>query len=106
MKFIIGIKNDVLTRYDVYLVFTSKTDLHFVGAMQNLFLQLCFFVGAWIFFMKQLFKDYEVRHIMIQLIFSITLTLSCTMFELIILEILGWLESRYIIDYFLSHLFN
>lgn len=43
--------------------------------------------------MKQLFKDYEVRHIMVQLIFSITLTLSCTMFELIIFEILGLLES-------------
>ncbi|KAJ8922298.1 hypothetical protein NQ315_004240 [Exocentrus adspersus] len=55
--------------------------------------QLAFFVGAWIFFMKQLFKDYEVRHVMVQLIFSITLTLSCTMFELIIFEILGLLES-------------
>ncbi|XP_018571058.1 Golgi pH regulator [Anoplophora glabripennis] len=55
--------------------------------------QVAFFVGAWIFFMKQLFKDYEVRHIMVQLIFSITLTLSCTMFELIIFEILGLLES-------------
>lgn len=44
--------------------------------------------------MKQLFKDYEVRHKMVQLIFSITLTLSCTMFELIIFEILGFLDSR------------
>jgi hypothetical protein len=54
-------------------------------------------VGAWIFFVKQLFKDYEVRHIMVQLIFSITLTLSCTMFELIIFEILELLDasSRY-----------
>ncbi|XP_044258982.1 Golgi pH regulator isoform X2 [Tribolium madens] len=59
--------------------------------------QVTFFVGAWIFFVKQLFKDYEVRHIMVQLIFSITLTLSCTMFELIIFEILELLEasSRY-----------
>ncbi|XP_019870337.1 Golgi pH regulator [Aethina tumida] len=54
--------------------------------------QVAFFVGAWIFFMKQLFKDYEVRHVMVQLIFSITLTLSCTMFELIIFEILEMLE--------------
>ncbi|CAG9763111.1 unnamed protein product [Ceutorhynchus assimilis] len=59
--------------------------------------QVLFFIGAWLFFMKQLFKDYEVRHVMVQLIFSITLTLSCTMFELIIFEILGFLEasSRY-----------
>ncbi|XP_028140483.1 Golgi pH regulator [Diabrotica virgifera virgifera] len=55
--------------------------------------QITFFVGAWIFFMKRLFKNYEVRHIMVQLIFSITLTLSCTMFELIIFEILGFLDS-------------
>ncbi|RZC35317.1 Golgi pH regulator C [Asbolus verrucosus] len=55
--------------------------------------QVTFFVGAWIFFVKQLFKDYEVRHIMVQLIFSITLTLSCTMFELIIFEILELLDS-------------
>ncbi|XP_018324186.1 Golgi pH regulator [Agrilus planipennis] len=55
--------------------------------------QLLFFVGAWLFFVKQLFKDYEVRHIFIQFIFSFTLTLSCTMFELIIFEILGWMES-------------
>ncbi|KAL1517672.1 hypothetical protein ABEB36_001407 [Hypothenemus hampei] len=54
--------------------------------------QVFFFIGAWIFFMKQLFKDYEVRHVMVQLIFSITLTLSCTMFELIIFEILGFLD--------------
>lgn len=52
--------------------------------------------------MKQLFKDYEVRHVMVQLIFSITLTLSCTMFELIILEILGWLDSTS--RYFYWHL--
>lgn len=55
--------------------------------------QTFFFVGAWLFFVKQLFKDYEVRHILVQLIFSITLALSCTMFELIIFEILGLLDS-------------
>ncbi|XP_066151317.1 Golgi pH regulator isoform X1 [Euwallacea fornicatus] len=55
--------------------------------------QVLFFIGAWLFFMKQLFTDYEVRHKMVQLIFSITLTLSCTMFELIIFEILGFLDA-------------
>lgn len=59
--------------------------------------QVIFFVGAWIFFMKQLFKDYELRHIFIQFIFSFTLTLSCAMFELIIFEIIDFLDfsSRY-----------
>lgn len=55
--------------------------------------QIFFFVGGWIFFVKQLFRNYEVRHISVQLIFSITFTLSLTMFELIIFEIIGLLES-------------
>lgn len=45
------------------------------------------------FFMKQLFRDYEVHHSLVQLIFSVTFSLSCTMFELIIFEILGVLDS-------------
>lgn len=43
--------------------------------------------------MKQLFKNYEIKHISIQLIFSITFSLSLTLFELIIFEIAGVLES-------------
>lgn len=43
--------------------------------------------------MKQLFRNYEVRHISVQLIFSTTFALSLTMFELIIFEIIGLLES-------------
>ena len=52
---------------------------------------------GWIFFVKKLFKDYELRHHMVQLIFCINFTLSCTMFELIIFEIIDHLErsSRY-----------
>ncbi|XP_008479018.1 Golgi pH regulator-like, partial [Diaphorina citri] len=46
-----------------------------------------------IFFVKQLFKDYEVHHRLVQLIFSINFSLSCTMFELIIFEILNILDS-------------
>uniref|UniRef100_A0A8C7I483 G protein-coupled receptor 89B n=1 Tax=Oncorhynchus kisutch TaxID=8019 RepID=A0A8C7I483_ONCKI len=47
--------------------------------------------------MRQLFKDYEVRQYVVQVVFSITFAFSCTMFELIIFEILGALEtsSRY-----------
>lgn len=45
------------------------------------------------FFVKQLFKNYEIKHFSIQLIFSITFALSLTLFELIIFEIIGILES-------------
>ena len=47
--------------------------------------------------MKKLFKDYELRHRFVQLVFCINFTLSCTMFELIIFEIVDYLErsSRY-----------
>ena len=45
------------------------------------------------FFVKELFKNYEIKHISIQLIFSFTFALSLTLFELIIFEIAGVLES-------------
>jgi hypothetical protein len=64
-----------------------------------------------VFFLKKLFRDYEVQlsklivnltvgvfqvhHWLVLLIFSVTFALSCTMFELIIFEILGVLDSRY-----------
>ncbi|KAL8598032.1 Golgi pH regulator [Nucella lapillus] len=57
------------------------------------FSQVVFFVGGWVFFLKQLFRDYEVHHTVVQLVFSITFSLSCTMFELIIFEILGIMDS-------------
>lgn len=59
--------------------------------------QILFFLGGWVFFMKQLFKNYEVHHVVVLLAFSITFALSCTMFELIIFEILDILSqsSRY-----------
>ncbi|XP_067007866.2 Golgi pH regulator isoform X2 [Anabrus simplex] len=55
--------------------------------------QIFFFIGGWVFFVKKLFRDYEVHHRLVQLIFSITFSLSCTMFELIIFEIVGVLDS-------------
>jgi hypothetical protein len=42
--------------------------------------------------MKILFKDYEVHHKIILFGFSLIIALSCTMFELIIFEILGFLD--------------
>lgn len=56
--------------------------------------QIIFFLGGWVFFVKKLFRDYEVHHRLVQLIFSTTFSLSCTMFELIIFEIIGVLDSR------------
>ncbi|XP_069863658.1 Golgi pH regulator A isoform X2 [Dipodomys merriami] len=55
--------------------------------------QILFFGFGWLFFMRQLFKDYEVRQYVVQVIFSVTFAFSCTMFELIIFEILGVLDS-------------
>ncbi|XP_077975151.1 Golgi pH regulator-like [Styela clava] len=55
--------------------------------------QILFFGFGWVFFLWQLFKDYECHHRAVQLIFAATFALSCTMFELIIFEILGVLNS-------------
>ena len=59
--------------------------------------QLVFFGFGWLFFRRKLFKDYEVQQVVVQLAFSFTFCLSCTMFELIIFEIVGILDpsSRY-----------
>ena len=59
---------------------------------QVLFSQLVFFVIGWIFFVQKLFKDYEIRHKIVQFIFCVNFSLSCTMFELIIFEIVDHLE--------------
>lgn len=59
--------------------------------------QVVFILFGWMFFSKQLFRDYEIQHLIVQLEFSFTLSLSCSMFELIIFEIIGVLnpDSRY-----------
>ena len=72
-------------------------------SMTVLATQLVFFVIGWIFFVKKLFKDYELRHYFVQLIFCVNFTLSCTMFELIIFEIIDMLEiSSRIFHWYLS----
>jgi len=53
-----------------------------------------FFTIAWLFFHRKLFGDVEVRLFHVQLLFSTTFTLSCSMFELIIFEILDILSSH------------
>ncbi|XP_057324524.1 Golgi pH regulator [Microplitis mediator] len=68
-----------------------------MGLLEDTFVilitQIFFFAGGWVFFVKKLFRDYEVHHRLVQLIFSTTFSLSCTMFELIIFEIIGILDS-------------
>lgn len=51
--------------------------------------QLIFLLFGWMFFSKHLFRDYEIQHTLVQFMFSVTLSLSCSMFELIIFEIIG-----------------
>uniref|UniRef100_A0A8C1EB66 Golgi pH regulator n=2 Tax=Cyprinus carpio TaxID=7962 RepID=A0A8C1EB66_CYPCA len=65
----------------------------FVDSVIMVTSQVLFFGFGWLFFMRQLFKDYEVRQYVVQVVFSITFAFSCTMFELIIFEILGVLSS-------------
>jgi len=54
--------------------------------------EFLFFCFGWVFFMRKLFKNYEVRHLTVQLIFAITFSFSCMMFELVIFEILSYLD--------------
>ena len=79
-------------------------DPHFIYVAA---LNLGFFCSGWVFFSRVLYKEYEVHHqhsvlydlvyvqvnnLFVQLIFCCVLVLSCSMFELIIFEIVGVLE--------------
>lgn len=54
--------------------------------------QLLFLTSGWLFFTKHLFRDYEIHNPPVQMFFSLTFSLSCTMFELIIFEIADILD--------------
>ncbi|KAG7165490.1 Golgi pH regulator-like 2, partial [Homarus americanus] len=54
---------------------------------------LIFFIGGWVWFVKKIFRDYEVHNTLVQLFFPMIFMLSCAMFELIIFEIAAVLES-------------
>ena len=41
--------------------------------------------------MGKLLKSYDVRHVVVRLVFAITFSSSCMMFKLVIFEILGYL---------------
>ncbi len=56
--------------------------------------QLLFFSIGWVFFTNKLFRDYEVRNRLVQLVFAWTFAMSCTLFQLIIFEILDVLSRE------------
>jgi len=55
-------------------------------------LRVGFFLFGTLFFQRQLFRDYEVGSKKPQFLFALTFSLSCSMFLLIIFEILGLLQ--------------
>ncbi|CAF2483328.1 unnamed protein product [Rotaria sp. Silwood2] len=60
--------------------------------------EIVFFIGGYMFFVRQLSENYGVQNRIVILSFAVTFALSCMMFELIIFEILALLEqtSRYL----------
>ncbi|KAK2169999.1 hypothetical protein LSH36_5g14000 [Paralvinella palmiformis] len=93
----------VVTRWVRIRVFSPCGMFHLIISLpqgvrpRSRMFQIIFFGGGWVFFLKKLFRDYEVHHWVVLLVFSVTFALSCTLFELIIFEILGILNasSRY-----------
>eukprot|EP00128_Syssomonas_multiformis_P017427 Colp12_sorted_trinity150504_noHs@35066 len=57
-----------------------------------------FFICGWVYFHVGLFRDYEVQHGVVQLLFSLTFAVSTFMFELIIFEIVNIFDqtTRYL----------
>lgn len=51
-------------------------------------------MAGWILFSQKLFQDYEIKRLPVQLLFSVTFALSCSMFLLIIFEILNVLDAQ------------
>eukprot|EP01084_Bolivina_argentea_P170833 295997_1 len=58
-----------------------------------------FFISAWIFFYSFLFRNYEVHYKTIQFLFTLILSISCSMYQIIIFEILNIFSAhtRYLI---------
>ncbi|KAJ1660295.1 hypothetical protein IWQ61_000756 [Dispira simplex] len=75
---------------------------HVLDALVFLSSQAVFFAFAWLFLVKQLFQDYRrqlsstkppaATQYGVQILFCLTLTFSCTLFELIIFEITDVLD--------------
>ena len=55
--------------------------------------QLLFFGVGWVYFTSKLLRDFEVgNHRWVQLLFATTFAMSCTLFELVIFEIVDVLS--------------
>ncbi|KAL7644013.1 UNVERIFIED_CONTAM: hypothetical protein RMT77_006026 [Armadillidium vulgare] len=65
----------------------------FIDASVMIISMLIFFIGGYIWFVKKIFKDYEAHNTYVQMFFPTVFMLSCTMFQLIIFEIAGVLNS-------------
>ncbi len=78
------------------VIHSEAVDYHTVRAVMDGLFIVCswilFFIAGWIFAYKYLFRDYEVKHRWVQFLFSATWTLSCSMIELVILEVLNSLH--------------
>ncbi len=74
----------------------SPTPLMLLVDVSIVLLSMLFFAtSSWIFFVRTLFEDYEYRMISgVQIAFSLTLSLSLSMFELIIFEIMDVLSFQ------------
>jgi hypothetical protein len=57
--------------------------------------QLLFFAGGWAFFVRKISGEYKVENGLVLSLFAATFSLSCTLFELIIFEILDILQRRF-----------
>jgi hypothetical protein len=57
-------------------------------------LHAAYFGFGLLFYRKKLFKDYEAKDPIVQFLFCSTFTLSCSMFQLIIFEIVGFLDPK------------
>ncbi|OQR71574.1 golgi pH regulator-like [Tropilaelaps mercedesae] len=55
--------------------------------------QMVFFISGWTFFLRVLFRDYEVRLLRVQALFSVMFALCCSLFELVLFEIVGVLAA-------------
>lgn len=60
-----------------------------------------YFAFGWLFFSIRLFKDYEVQGKIPVTLFSITFSLSCLMFQLVIFEILHVLNEKCVLHSYL-----
>jgi hypothetical protein len=56
--------------------------------------QVVYFLLGWILFARQLFQNYEIKFLTIQVFFSLVFSLCCNLFELILFEIMDILEHE------------